>query len=209
MLPPCSRRARLFALAVLTAALVPASSAQDAVPLPLPFRMTAFAVNLSGVGRTRPQTLDIVIERWSTDDEKQKLLDTLVEKGDDKLLDMVQKIKPRAGFIRTTQSLGWDIQVARYGELPDGGHRILFVTDRPMSFYELRNNTRSRDYDFMVCEIRLDKDGKGQGKLAGGTKITYDKDTKQVTIENYGQEPVRLTSVTADMKKKDEKKDQK
>jgi hypothetical protein len=171
-------------------------------PPPLPFRMTAFAVNLSGVGRTRPTTLDIVIERWSTDEEKDKLLTTLVEKGEDKLMDMVQDIKPRAGFIRTTQSLGWDIQIARYGELPSGGYRIIFVTDRPMSFYELRNNTRSRDYDFMVCEIRLNKEGKGEGKLAAGTKITYDKDKKQVTLENYGIEPVRLTSVTADMKKK-------
>jgi hypothetical protein len=202
MLSPCSRLARLVLVGALPLALVAPASAQEAEPLPLPFRMTAFAVNLSGVGRTRPTTLDIVIERWSTDEEKQKLLDTLVEKGEDKLMDMVQDIKPRAGFIRTTQSLGWDIQVARYGELPSGGYRILFVTDRPMSFYELQNNTRSRDYDFMVCEIRLNKEGKGEGKLAAGTKITYDKDKKQVTLENYGIEPVRLTSVTADMKKK-------
>jgi hypothetical protein len=198
-----SRLPRLLVVGFLALASDRAASAQEeAAPLPLPFRMTAFAVNLSGVGRTRPTTLDIVIERWSSDEEKQKLLDTLVEKGEDKLMDMVQDIKPRAGFIRTTQSLGWDIQVARYGELPSGGYRILFVTDRPMSFYELRNNTRSRDYDFMVCEIRLNKEGKGEGKLAAGTKITYDKEKKQVTLENYGIEPVRLTSVTADMKKK-------
>jgi hypothetical protein len=198
-----SRLARLLVVGLLTLGSGRAALAQEeAAPLPLPFRMTAFAVNLSGVGRTGATTLDIVIERWSSDEEKQKLLDTLVEKGEDKLMDMVQDIKPRAGFIRTTQSLGWDIQVARYGDLPSGGYRILFVTDRPMSFYELRNNTRSRDYDFMVCEIRLNKDGKGEGKLATGTKVTYDKDKKQVTIENYGIEPVRLTSVTADMKKK-------
>ena len=67
-----------------------------------------------------------------------------------------------------------------------------------MGFYELRNNTRSRDYEFMLCEIRLNKDGKGEGKLAAGTKISYDKDKKTVEVENYGQEPVRLTSVTID-----------
>src|SRR5262245_54078422 len=86
----------------------PVSLAQDPpAPTPLPFRMTAFAVNLSGVGRARPQTLQIVIERWSTDEERKKLVDTLVEKGGDKLLDVVQDIKPRAGFIRTNTSLGW------------------------------------------------------------------------------------------------------
>ena len=169
-------------------------------PLPVPLRMNAFAVNLSGVGRTRPTTLDIVIERWSTQEEQKKLLDTLVERGEDKLMDLVQDMKPRAGFIRTTQSLGWDISFARYADLASGGHRIVFVTDRPMGFYELSNNTRSRDYEFMVCEIRLNKDGKGEGKLSSATKITYDKDKKEVTLENYGIEPVRLTTVSIEKK---------
>jgi hypothetical protein len=162
---------------------------------PAPLKLTAFAVNLSGVGRTNAQTLQITIERWSTDAERQMLIDTLVEKGSDKLLDAVDKIKPRAGYIRTTKSLGWDIQFARLQELPSGGRRIIFATDRPMSFYETRNNTRSADYDFMLCEIRLGPDGKGEGKLATAAKVSYDKDKKQVELENYGQEPVRLTSV--------------
>ncbi len=186
---------------LVTGSLILASSgsarAQEEAPLPsLPLRMTAFAVNLSGVGRAGSTTLDIVIERWSPDELKDRLLATLVEQGEDKLMDMVQDIKPRAGFIRTTQSLGWDISFARAFPMASGGFRLVFVTDRPMGFYELRNNTRSRDYEFMVCEIRIRKDGKGEGKLATGTKITYDKDKKQVEIENYGQEPVRLTSVT-------------
>ena len=50
----------------------------------------------------------------------------------------------------------------------------------------------------MVCEIRLGPDGKGEGKLAGGTKISWDKEKKAIEIENYGQQPVRLTQVTVD-----------
>ena len=75
---------------------------------------------------------------------------------------------------------------------------MLFVTDRPISFREARENTRSADYEFMVCEIRLGPDGKGEGRLAAGTKITYDKEKRQVELENYGQQPVRLTQVTVD-----------
>ena len=171
--------------------------AQDA-PAGAPLRMTAFAVNLSGVGRTRPQTLQIVIERWSTDAERKLLVDTLVEKGSEKLYDVVQDIKPRVGFIRTTTSLGWDIQYAHEQPLPSGGRRIVFATDRPINFRELRDNTRSTDYEFMVCEIRLGPDGKGEGKLAGATKVTYDREKKQVELENYGQQPVRLTQVVVD-----------
>jgi hypothetical protein len=170
-------------------------SAQEATG---PLRLNAFAVNLSGVGRARPQTLQIVIERWSTDEERKRLLDTLVEKGGEKLVDFVQDLKPRAGFIRTTTSLGWDIQYAHQTPTPSGGRTIVFVTDRPISFREARDNTRSSEYEFMVCEIRLGPDGKGEGKLAAGTKITYDRERKQVELENYGQQPVRLTQVTVD-----------
>jgi hypothetical protein len=193
---PHATRARL-ATAACAAALAagPVVSAQEAGS---PLRLTAFAVNLSGVGRARPQNLQIVIERWSTDEERKKLMETIVEKGGEKLIDVVQDIKPRAGYIRTLSSLGWDIQYATVTPTPSGGRRIVFVTDRPISFREARESTRSADYEFMVCEIRLGPDGKGEGKLAAGTKITYDRDRQQVEVENYGQQPVRLTQVTVD-----------
>ena len=189
---------RRSSCAVLLAASAFLASARPAGAEEAQLRLTAFAVNLSGVGSARPTTLQIVIERWSTDEERKKLVDTLVEKGSDALLDAVQNVKPRAGFIRTNTSLGWDISYARQEALPGGGTRITFATDRPIGFAEARNNSRSSDYEFMLCEIRLGPDGKGQGKLAGGAKITYKKEDKTIEIENYGQEPVRLTSVTID-----------
>jgi hypothetical protein len=64
-----------------------------------------------------------------------------------------------------------------------------------MSFWELRNQPRSVDYEFTLAEIRLTKDGKGVGKLVTAAKITWNKDTRSVEIENYGIEPVRLTEV--------------
>jgi hypothetical protein len=172
----------------------PLARAEDAKPL----RLTAFAVNMSGVGRGGAQTLQIVIERWSTDEERKRLIDILVEKGSDKLLDALDDIKPRAGYIKTTRSLGWDIQFARLHEMPGGGRRIVFGTDRPIAFSEATNNTRSSDYEYMLCEIRLDASGKGEGKLAVAAKITFDKAQQKVEIENYGQQPVRLTQVTVD-----------
>lgn len=188
-----SRIPRGLALPLLVLGIVSPALAQEAKPQPL--RMTAFAVNMSGVGRGGAQTLEIVIERWSSDEERKRLTDILQEKGSDKLLDALEGIKPRAGFIRTNRSLGWDIQFARQQDLPSGGRRILFGTDRPMGFYEMRNNTRSADYEFMLCEIRLGADGKGEGKLALSAKISYDKEQKEVEIENYAQQPVRLTQV--------------
>jgi hypothetical protein len=158
--------------------------------------LRAFAVNMTGVGGATAGTLDIVVERWSTDEEREKLRGVLVEKGGgDALLSAVQHIKPRCGYIRTSRSLGWDIQYCREAPLPDGGRRVILATDRPLSFREARNRPRSIDYQFLLVEMRLNKDGKGEGKLASAAKVSYDKDTQTVEIENYGQEPVRLTQV--------------
>jgi hypothetical protein len=185
------KTAGLLALGVLAAwasGPTPAGAAEPAL------RLRALAVNISGFGRADAQTLDIVIERWSTDAERKTLMDTLKEKGD-KLLDVLQKIKPRAGYIRTATSLGWNIQFARQEALKTGGKRIILATDRPMSFYELLNDTRSADYEFMFCEIRLGADGKGEGKLSTAAKIRWIDYDKAMEIEDYAIEPVRLTQV--------------
>lgn len=164
----------------------------------LPLRLRAFAINTNlpaGAG-TGAGTLDIVIDRWSTDAEVAHLKDVLKEQGgQDALLKAVQKIKPRAGFIRSSTSLGWDIQFARETMLPDGGRRILVGTDRPMSFWEMSARPRSSDYEFMLAEIHIDKDGKGEGKLAPAASVTYDEDTNTIEIENYEVTPVTLSRV--------------
>jgi hypothetical protein len=191
---PNTRWAVAFAAVLLLGAPnFAASEEQSASDLPLHLR--AFAVNMTGAGATRAGTIDITIERWSTDAERQKLVDTLIEKSPDKLLDALQAIEPRAGFVRTSTSLGWDIYYAREEALPSGGRRIVFATDRPMSMWELQNSPRSRDYEFMLCEIRIGPDGRGQGKLAGMAKVTWNRDTHTIEIENYGIEPVRLQDV--------------
>jgi len=155
--------------------------------------LRAFAVSMP---RGRAGTLDIVVERWSTDEEREKLRGVLVEKGGgDALLSAIRQVKPRCGYIRTSRSLGYDIQYCRETPLPDGGRRIVLATDRPISFLEARSRPRSIDYQFLLIEIRLKPDGKGEGKMSDAAKVTYERDTNTVVIENYGQEPVRLTQV--------------
>lgn len=185
--------ATLLAASVLS---TPVATADDGLPL----RLSAVAVNLSGLGRPGAETLQIVIERWSTDEEQKMLIDTLIEKGNDQLVGVVQKIKPRAGYIRTTTSLGWDLQFARLEARPGGGRRLMFLTDRPMSFFERARNTRSSEYEFLFAEIHLHPDGKGEGKLVPAAKVYYDRADKLLEIEDYAFQPVRLTQVTTDKK---------
>jgi hypothetical protein len=156
-------------------------------------RLTAFAIDTNN--RARTATIDIVVERWSTPEEAASLRDTLVEKGDEKLLSALQKIKPRCGYVKTSTSLGWDIQFARETELPGGGRRIVLATDRPVSVWEARESGRSMDYQFSLAEIHIGADGKGEGKAIRRAQVTYDKEKKTLEIENYEREPVRLNEV--------------
>jgi hypothetical protein len=162
-------------------------------------RLRATAVDVGAVTPTgaRPASagiLEIAIERWTTDAEHAKVAGVLTEKGPDGLMSTLQDL-PRAGYIRTPTSIAWNIHYARQMPLPGGGQRIIFATDRPMSFYELWNRPKSADYEYMFAEMRIGPDGKGQGTLVPAARIDYDPDTKTIEVENYASQPVRLSEV--------------
>jgi len=189
-----SMHIRMFAVAVAPVMTAHMTSAAVAARKKPELTLHAFAVNMTAPGALAG-TLDIVIERWSTDQEREQLRVALIEKGPDALLAALQKIKPRAGYIRSGTRLGWDIHYARLQPFGNGGQRVFVATDRPMSFWELRNKPRSVEYEFTLAEIRLTKDGKGEGKLVPAAKVSWNKDTRTVEIENYGIEPARLTEI--------------
>ena len=162
--------------------------------LTLPLRLTAFAVSMSNIATGASGRFDMTINRWSTDAERDKLLSTFLERGPEKLLDAVQDAKP-VGRILMPATVGWDSRFARQHPLPDGGSQIILLTDRPVEFREARNQPRTMDYPFTLIEVRLKADGTGEGKASVATKITYNKKTKSLELENYGSEPVRLTTV--------------
>lgn len=161
-------------------------------------RLLATSVNLSNVGTPSPGRLEIVIERWSSERERDELISVLRDKGSDALLSKLQNM-PRVGYIRDAngQSIGWDLHFARERKLDDGGRQIVLATDRPISAWEAFNRPRSADYEFTIADIRFDGDGKGVGKLAVAAKVTSDDKTGVIEIENFSSEPVRLTEVVS------------
>jgi hypothetical protein len=181
-------------LALAAALVVPLAASTAVAAEPEILHLRAFALDLNN--RVRTNIIDIVIERWSTPEETANLKAVLVEKGGDKLLSALQKVKPRCGYAHTSSSLGWDIYFAREVPLPDGGRKISLASDRPVSFWEARNSGRSMDYDFSLAEIRLPAAGKGEGKAIKAAKVSFDKEKNTLEIENYQREPVRLNEVT-------------
>jgi hypothetical protein len=184
-----TRPLRTAALALLaTAALSPVALAQTNGE---PERFTANAIDMN---RGAAGNVEIVVNRWSTDTQRSALMSTLLNKGPEKLVDTLQNM-PRMGYIRTPDSIGWDVHFARRMPLPEGGERIVLVTDRRIGFWEATNRPRSIDYPFTVIELRLNRDGEGEGKLSLATKIIADKENNIVSLENYQTSPVMLTNV--------------
>jgi hypothetical protein len=90
--------------------------------------------------------------------------------------------------------VGYPLRFAWQIPMPDGGKRIIVATDRPVSFLEATSGARTMDYPFMLIDVRLGPDGKGEGKLMPVAKVSVN-DEHVVEIENYASEPVRLTEV--------------
>lgn len=165
--------------------------------------ISAFAVNMSNIATGSNAVVQIRIDGWSTEKERQHLITTFLEKGDDALLRELQRARvvgrwnipgfqgPDVHQLR----LGHDIRYTRQGPLPDGGRQINILTDRYIGFVEARNQPRTIDYPFTLIEIRVNKNGEGEGKMAVATKISFDKKKNAVELENYSSEPVRLNQV--------------
>jgi hypothetical protein len=177
------------ALYVAVPTLSPTLSAQNVKE-----KFTGFAINMNSGPKTA--VLDFTIERWSTDEERAQLLAIVKENKNptDKLLRALQKL-PKVGYIRTQQSLAWDLHYAREMPLDEGGRRIVLATDRPVGFWEARNQPRSIDYPFTILEMHLDKNDEGSGKILVGTKIYIDKKTNNIVLENYSQQPVMFNEI--------------
>lgn len=168
-----------------------------------PIRMSAWAVNMSNIATGANATIDIKVDRWSTADERQRLISTFLDKGQDALLRALQKA-PVKGRMRIpgymgpdphNYRLGWDLRYAWQVPGEDGGRRIIIATDRYIGFWEARNQPRTIDYPFTFIEIRLNAEGEGEGKLAAATRLTFNKKKNLVELENYSTEPVRLQNV--------------
>jgi hypothetical protein len=152
----------------------------------------AFAASLE---RGRASALTITIERWSTDPEREMLLTTLQEFGRDKLIGALMKIRPPVGYMRTPNSMGYDLYYARNNTMPDGNRHVVLATNRNVAFREAATSQRSMQYQLTLIELHLDKDGKGEGKMVPAAKVTWDTEKKKLEIENYTALPVDLLNV--------------
>jgi hypothetical protein len=157
-------------------------------------RFTAIALGAGGP-LTSPVAarLEIVIERWSTEAERRRLLDA-IKTGQTTALEVMRDLPP-VGSIRTPGNLRWNLHYAHETRGEDGGRRVFLGTDRPIGVAEEIVQPRTIQYPFTFIEMRLDGRGNGEGKLSGATRMIASADGRYVQLENYDVQPVELTEV--------------
>lgn len=187
-------RAALIAAASATALILTTAAPSAQSNIARPEKFTAFAVDISNTApRANATVVDIQINRWSTDTERDQLLQVFRSKGQEGLLSALQKLQV-VGGIRTPGSLNYDIHFARQRASGDGGREVFLMTDRYISAWEAMNRPRTFDYPFTLIQLQLDKDGRGVGKASIATQITQDPDGT-IVLENFSSQPVMLNDV--------------
>ena len=160
---------------------------------------SGFAIDIGSSRRpTSTSHVKITVDRWSTDEERRRLVSSFQEGGDDALLKELRKMKP-LGRLSTPDSIGYDLRYAHQMPLASGGRRIIIATDRPLGYWETVNRPRSVDYPYTFIEMRIGADGRGQGKITVATKVNMlGADT--IELENYDLAPVQLSNIRASKK---------
>ena len=181
----------LTTLAAIVSSVAVLAIAASAQTLGTPEKYTASAININN---GQAGNIDITVNRWSTDKQRDALMAVMLNKGPEKLLDALQDM-PAVGHFGAPGNLSWDLHFARKMMLPDGGERVVLMTDRRIGFWEAANQPRSIDYPFTFIDIRLNRDGEGEGKMSIATKVIYDKKENMISLEDFQTSPVLLTNV--------------
>jgi hypothetical protein len=201
----------LVALVVLGGVMAPARAEQAQTPSATDkLRINGWALNMSNMATGANQTIQITIDNWSNPSQRQHLITTFLEKKQDGLVRELEK-QPELGRFNfpgymgpdpnNIMRLGTEIRYAMNHPGEDGGRRIVIITPRVIGFQEARNQPRTVDYPFTLFEMRFDKAGNGEGRMAYMTQISFDKKKNAVELENYSSEPVRLNRLKLEVRK--------
>ena len=172
----------LMTLGVLTLAVSALPAAEEEQNAKEHYAATIAAVGGSAGGSTA--SIDIWIDKFSTDEEALSLAALLAEKGRDALRLAMEKLD--AGRISIDHRNIVPIAVAR-SLAGNNGRTIRIFIARNIAFLEHFKITRSRDYPFSIIEMQVNEKGEGQGVAIAAAKIRFDDKANQFVVESLGQ----------------------
>ncbi len=154
----------------------------------------------TGTGPTGQTTIIITIDRFSSDEEHDHMLEVIMNEDNQTIADELGNMES-VGFLRVTGRAAtrgtgsWQLRYAR--QVQRGDTRVIrLATDRPILFVEaVRQPRRSWDSQTTLIELNLDENGEGTGVLMAGVEFTVDAKSGQITLSHMSSSPVQLLQV--------------
>ena len=154
----------------------------------------------TGTGPTGQTTIIITIDRFSSDEEHDHMLEVIMNEDNQTIADELGDMES-VGFLRVTGRAAtrgtgsWQLRYAR--QVQRGDTRVIrLATDRPILFVEaVRQPRRSWDSQTTLIELNLDENGEGTGVLMAGVEFTVDAKSGQITLSHMSSSPVQLLQV--------------
>jgi len=196
-----SQRQRAVSIAIALAwTLTRIAGAQDA---PVPMRLVATANDVGDDETHQNATIEIQIDRWSSAAERNALIGEFLSNGQNGLLGRLRgapikgrmRIADWRGLDPHQYRIGWDLRYAWHTIGPDGSAQIVLATDRMVGFGERRHQPGTESYPFSFLELRLTPEGSGEGKVSAAGRLSVDRNSGTLTIEDYSSEPAVLHGV--------------
>jgi hypothetical protein len=180
------------ALAIIMAPVVLAAQS------PTPARIETFSGTTANLNPGAGEELRINVFKWATDAERDALLATVKGKDENAIGPALEKA-PTVGIIWGSWPYGYSLRYAQRLGLPDGGERIILITERPLGSrgrapWKPLAQVTVPEYAFTLIELRLNKAGRGEGKMSLGAKVIADPNGQTLTLENYAAAPVLITN---------------
>jgi len=164
-----------------------------------PLKFENFTATTTNMAVGNAETIRINVSNWTAAAEREKLLGILQQKGEEQLLDAL-KAAPSSGYIWTSESLGYSVRYAHKTMLPNGGERIIVATDRPLGAWSRtawraaasKGAKDAKEPQLTLIEIRLNRQGRGEGKMSLTGKVVAEADGNTLALDNYASAPVLL-----------------
>jgi hypothetical protein len=193
----CPAIAITLAITLLSTGSAVAQTANPPVPI-------EYSGTTAGLAPGSGFVLTFRIFNWSTADDRQRVLQVLTSasKENSGLPDLTKLLASHRsmGQIWTEGPGGYALKYTHREELPDGGQRIVVITDRPIGALNppgpWKADGQTTDVaPFTVIEMHVSKDGKGEGKMSLGVPFTIDPGDHTVDLSNYAAAPVTIRNV--------------
>jgi len=155
----------------------------------------------------RAGRVQIIIAKWSSDDEVKRLSEPLRNADGESLLAMLHDQHPRIGVvlmpgvqahgIRSRTPTPRNILFARDIKT-SSGRQIIVIADEHLGLGEPPLEARKSTPEFNVLDIRFGPDGKGVGKVLRAGDIAFSAKSGLIEAKDFSAQPARLIDVRAE-----------